>query len=148
MAQRKVNSVEDGNLNATTLQGSRKVLFRDIDLSFSAKPNGELYVKKDAAAVKQAISNIVQTNHFEKPFKPLYGGNLRALLFELADDEMNDRIKSQIVSAIRRYEPRAELLNIESNFVEDAYNLEVQITFKVINSDEIISFSAFVSRLR
>ena len=67
MATRRVLSREDNNLTSSIIT-ARKVQYKDIDLSFTAKPNGELYTKRDAAAVKQAVKNLILTNHFEKPF--------------------------------------------------------------------------------
>ena len=145
---RKVIAAEDGNLNTTTLVTSRKTAFRDIDLTFSVKPNGELYIKRDAAAVKQAVKNIILTNHYEKPFKPLYGGDLRSMLFELMDPDIEEEVKDKIRSTVRRYEPRAEILDIQVDAKDDQNFLGVTVTFKVINSDETITFSSFVSRLR
>ena len=145
---RKVISAEDGNLNSSTIVTSRSRIFRDIDLSFDVKPNGELYTKKDAAAVKQALKNIILTNRFEKPFKPHYGADIRSLLFELADPDIDEEIKEKIKNTVARYEPRAEILDIDVNAQPDANSIGVTITFRVVNSGEEISFSAFVSRLR
>ena len=59
MATRRVLSREDNSLTSSIIT-TRKQQFKDIDLSFAAKPNGELFVKKDAAAVKQAVKNLIQ----------------------------------------------------------------------------------------
>ena len=59
MATTRVLSKEDGNLNTSTLITSRSRLYSDIDLTFTAKPNGEIYKKRDAAAVKQAVKNLL-----------------------------------------------------------------------------------------
>lgn len=145
---RKVISNEDGNLSSSVIVTSRNRIFSDIDLSFDVKPNGELYKKRDAAAIKQSLKNIILTNRFEKPFKPYYGGDIRALLFELMDPDIEDEIKEKITNTCARFEPRAEILDIDVNAQPDANSIGVTITFKVINSGEEISFSAFVSRLR
>ena len=63
-------AVEDKNLNQASIIVSRNKLYRDIDLSFTVKPSGEIYKKIDAGAVKQSIKNLLLTNHFEKPFLP------------------------------------------------------------------------------
>jgi hypothetical protein len=52
-------AVEDGNLNTTSLVTSRNRLYKDIDLTFAKKPSGEIYKKTDAAAVKQAVKNLI-----------------------------------------------------------------------------------------
>ena len=57
MATTRVLSKQDGTQSASTIITSRTRLYRDIDLSFTAKPNGDLYLKKDAAAVTQALNH-------------------------------------------------------------------------------------------
>lgn len=78
-------------LTDTTLVTGKKIRNSDIDLTFNTKAGalneegvmqGDIYKKHDAAAVIQAVENILLTNHFEKPFNPFFGGNLRAMLFE------------------------------------------------------------------
>ena len=71
MSTNRVLSREDGNLNSTSsIVTTRVKPFRDIDLTFTVSETGELYVKRDASAVKQAVKNLIQTNYFEKPFLP------------------------------------------------------------------------------
>ena len=49
----------------------------------SVKLNSTLYGYKNANnAVKQAVKNLILTNHYEKPFHPEIGSNLRGMLFE------------------------------------------------------------------
>lgn len=149
MATTRVLSREDGNLNATTtLVTSRNKVYKDIDLSFTAKPNGELYIKRDAAAVKQAVKNLIQTNHFEKPFEPFYGGNVRGLLFELAYDDIEDDVYDNIKYALETYEPRAEIIDIIVNARPDNNYIDVTVEFQVVNTGEIVTFSTVLSRLR
>ncbi len=100
-------STEDGNLGVSTLIGTRTKLYKDIDLTFANKTSGEIFKKEDAAAVKQAVKNLILTNYFEKPFQPLFGGNLREMLFDLADDDAEEDIEERIKNAIGVFEPRA-----------------------------------------
>ena len=44
-------SIEDRTLD-TSIISSRNVAYKDVDLSFTAKPAGDIYKKTDAAAVK------------------------------------------------------------------------------------------------
>lgn len=148
MATTRVLSREDGTLNTSTLVTSRGKLFQDIDSTFTVKDNGELFVKRDAAAVKQAVKNILLTNHFEKPFLPFYGGNIRALLFDLADDDVSEEIESNIRNTIQQYEPRALVRNVIINSTPDQNSISVTVEFQIINSNEIVTFSTSLSRLR
>lgn len=148
MATTRVLSKQDANQNTSTLITSRSRLYRDIDLSFTVKPNGELYVKRDAAAVTQALKNLIQTNHFEKPFQPFFGGNIRAMLFELVDEDTEEDVAEQIIKTINDYEPRARLRNLDVILEADQNTLSVKIEYQVVNTDEVITFTTSVSRLR
>ena len=148
MAIRRVLSTEDGNLQKSTLISSRAVDYLDIDLTFNKRPSGDIYKKRDAAAVKQSIKNLLLTDYYEKPFQPFFGGNLRAMLFELADDETEDEIRSNIVTAINNYEPRVEIQNIDVNVLPDQNDMRVSIVFKIISTEELVTFTTNLSRLR
>jgi phage baseplate assembly protein W len=148
MATTRVLSNQDAKQNTSAIITSRTRLYRDIDLSFTAKPNGELYVKRDAAAVTQALKNLIQTNYFEKPFQPFFGGNIRAMLFELVDEDSEEELAEQIVKAINAYEPRAKLLHLDVDVEPDQNSLRVKIEYQVVNTDEVITFTTSVSRLR
>ena len=148
MATRRVLSKQDGDLNTSSIITTRTVPYRDIDLTFAAKPNGEIFKKNDAAAVQQALKNLILTNHFEKPFLPFFGGNIRALLFELAYDDIEDDVRDNIIETINIYEPRAILRNIDVVSDPDRNSLNVTIEYQISNSEEIFTFTTAVSRLR
>ena len=91
------------NLNKIT---ARKC-YTDIDLNLTPHPSSkDLTLKYDKDAVKRSLRNIMLTNDYERPFKPNFGANLRAQLFELADDITKYEIRKQITEAIEDYEPR------------------------------------------
>ena len=148
MAIRRVLSTEDGNLQKSTLISSRAVDYLDIDLTFAKRPSGDIYKKKDAAAVKQSIKNLLLTDFYEKPFQPFFGGNLRAMLFELADEDAEDEIEDNIRDAITKYEPRAEILTISVNVLPDQNDMRVSVYFKIISTQETVTFTTNLSRLR
>ena len=148
MATSRFLAREDGNLQQSSLVTSRSKIYRDLDVTFAAKPSKEISVKKDAAAVKQAVKNLILTNFYEKPFQPFFGGNVTGLLFELADDATSTEVEEQIVSAIQQYEPRAQILDVDVNSQPDRNSLAVTITFKVINTQETVTFTTNLSRLR
>lgn len=144
----KVLSIQDKNLGVSTINTTRTKLYSDIDLTFVPRPSGDIYKKKDAAAVKQAVINLILTNHYEKPFLPKFGGNIRSMLFELADEETSEDIKQNIRAAIGRYEPRAQVLNISSKVNLSANSISVGVEFRVTNTEEIVTFTTVLSRLR
>jgi|TARA_B100001094_G_scaffold325794_1_gene380750 phage baseplate assembly protein W len=140
-------SIEDGNLASSVLT-SRIKKYSDIDLLFDKKPSGDIYKKQEAAAVKQAVKNIVSTNRYEKPFNMNFGSNITGMLFELAHSHMDRSIEQDIRSTLHKYEPRAKILDINIVSNPDAYTLRVRLTFRVMTTGEIIDLETTISRLR
>lgn len=149
MAITRALSTEDGTLNATTLVVARSRAYKDIDLTFARKPGtNDVYKKVDAAAVKQSLKNLISTNKLEKPFDPDYGGDIRSMLFELADDLTSIDIENNIRTVAYMYEPRAEIIDIISDVQPDNNSVSVTITFRIVSTAETITFTTVVSRLR
>jgi len=145
----KAFAVEDGNPSVSTIIGSRSVQYKDIDLTFTSKSvSGEIFKKTEASAVKQAVKNLVMTNFAEKPFMPSFGANIQGLLFELADVDAEEKIENNIASAINRFEPRARTLQVVANSNPDRNAVDVSITFQVVNTQEEVSLSIVLARLR
>ena len=141
-------AAEDGNLGTSSIIGSRTKIYKDIDLTFAAKASGDIFKKTDAAAVKQAVKNLMLTNHFEKPFQPRFGANLRDLLFDLADDDAEEDIEERCINAINVFEPRAQALNITAIARPDRNSISVTVEFRIINTDELVKFTSTLARLR
>ena len=87
MAVTKALSIEDGNLQTPSIVTTRNRKYSDLDLTFAARTTGDIFKKTDAAAVKQSVKTILQTNFGEKPFQPNFGADLRSRLFENFTDE-------------------------------------------------------------
>ena len=149
MALRRAFAQEDTNLQTASIATTRERQYTDIDLAFKVKPSsGELYKKTDAAAVKQSVKTLVMTNLLEKPFRPNFGGNIRAQLFELADRGKSSVLKRNIIDNIQVFEPRAKVLDVVVNVQPDSHSLDVTIKFRVVNTEEEVEFSTTLARLR
>lgn len=111
--------------------------YRDLDLNFVPHPNtGDIVPLKGVDAVRRSVKNIVLTNFYERPFKPLLGANVVALLFENNTPHTQHILVDHIQNAIRRYEPRATVLDVGVKSNEnvgpfDTNYLEVTIQFYV-----------------
>jgi len=142
-------SIEDRKLDTgAKITASSDRFYSDIDLSFKKKRNGDIFKKTDANAVKQAVKNLILTNHYEKPFSPFFGCNIRDMLFELGDQFLDFEIKQKIKLAIRNYEPRADVLDVSTNYRDYANSLDVSITFLILSTNETITLETEISRLR
>tara|TARA_A100001011_G_scaffold400628_1_gene516946 strand:- start:5365 stop:5808 length:444 start_codon:yes stop_codon:yes gene_type:complete len=144
----KAFSIEDGNQSTSTLRSRRDREYSDIDLSFLKSASGDVFKKTSAAAVKQSVKNLLMTNWGEKPFRPVFGGNLNNLLFELADNPTISSIGARIENVINNYEPRAEVKDVKVYNEADKNALRCVITFKVLNVQELVTLTTTVSRLR
>lgn len=144
----KAFSIEDGNLSNTSVVGSSDVSYKDIDLTFTNKASGDLFKKTDAAAVKQAVKNLLLTNNFEKPFRPTFGGNLNDFLFSLDDEFDEIDVKERIVNAIQNHEPRALPRRIDVDIRPDYNSVNVKVIFQVITTNELVELNVSLARLR
>jgi phage baseplate assembly protein W len=123
MALRRVTP----GLKDNTLVTGKKIEYSDIDLTFTAKSGsptsyvngtgtdfkGDVFKKTDAAAVIQSVQNILLTNRLEKPFKPKYGANLRAMLFETVETYSETIISQMVTNALARDEPRVTVTDVK-----------------------------------
>ena len=140
-------SVEDTNLSKSLI-ASRGTDYKDIDLVFAAKPAGDVFKKTDAAAVKQAVKNLLLTNRGEKPFQPDFGANLNEVLFNLDTEFDPDFVQDLIAEAIKNFEPRALVLSVSVSTDGDNNRLDATVEFQVVNTEEIVTTEVSLARLR
>lgn len=149
MAVTKAFSIEDGNLNRPAIINTRVRNYSDIDLTFTARSTGDIFKKKDAAAVRQSVKTILQTNYGEKPFQPKFGADLRSKLFDnYTADENEFFVADAVKTAIANYEPRAKVLNVTVSDQPDRNYLGVQVEFQVVDTEEIVVLDTSISRIR
>ena len=124
-------------------------IFKDLNLDFQQNTaTKDIQKITDVESVKRSVRNLINTNHYEKPFHPEIGSNLRAMLFELMTPQMNHVITKQIENLINNYEPRCRLVQVHTQpeFERNGYN--VQISFYVQNYPDPVVVEPFLERLR
>jgi phage baseplate assembly protein W len=127
----------------------KEVIYKDIPLNFIAHPvTKTLKPLTNEAAIKRAVRNLILTNTYEKPYTPLYGGNIRAQLFELFTKSLELELKDKIKNTIRIYEPRASIETIEVQANEDSNSLFIQIIFRPENQLTSVNLEFSVERIR
>ena len=138
-------------LDAQTNNNSDRNLrqYADLDLFFSKK-NSDSDINKvtDVQAVKRSVRNLVLLNHYEKPFHPEIGSNLRGMLFELITPQMTHLIGKQIELLIKNYEPRCRLVQVKNMPDLDRNGYMVSISFYVQNVPTPVIVESFLERLR
>ena len=124
-------------------------VFKDLNLDFQQNTaTKDIQKLTDVEAVKRSVRNLLSTNHYEKPFHPEIGSNLRAMLFELMTPQMNHVITKQIENLINNYEPRCRLVQVHTQPMFDRNGYSVQISFYVQNYPDPVVVESFLERLR
>ena len=124
-------------------------IYNDLNLDFQQNTaTKDIQKITDVESVKRSVRNLINTNHYEKPFRPQVGSNLRAMLFELISPQMNHAISKEIDLLIRNYEPRCRLVEVSSNPQIDKNAYAVTISFYVVNHPEPVVVESFLERLR
>ena len=124
-------------------------IYKDLNLDFQKNTaTSDIQKLTDAEAVKRSVRNLINTNHYERPFHPEIGSNLRAMLFENITPQITHVISKQIELLIKNYEPRCRLVQVNSQPMFDRNGYAVQISFYVVNYPEPVTVETFLERLR
>ena len=134
--------------NANTKRNALdKNAYSDIDIFFTKHPvTNDIVIKKDSDAVKRSLKNIMLTNHYERPFKPNFGANVRNLLFSLNDREIGSRSRELIMNTISALEPRVKNLAIKVKQKDN--DLDVTLFYSIVNGLRQQQINFTVSRVR
>ena len=136
-----------GSVTNRSKRSSR--VYKDLNLDFQQNTaTKDIQKMLDVESVKRSVRNLINTNHYEKPFRPQVGSNLRAMLFELISPQMNHAISKEIDLLIRNYEPRCRLVEVSSNPQIDKNAYAVTISFYVVNHPEPVVVESFLERIR
>jgi phage baseplate assembly protein W len=123
--------------------------FRDLDLNFNIHPvKKDINTYKNEFAVINSIKNLVSTNHYERPFQPDLGGNVRRLLFENVDTIVAAQLEREITEVIGNFEPRAQVSKVTAVPAPDDNSYKIELEFFVINSPNPVTISFFLERIR
>ena len=124
-------------------------IYQDLNLDFLQNTaTKDIQKITDIEAVKRSVRNLINLNHYEKPFHPEIGSNLRAMLFENMTPQMNALISRQIEELIQNYEPRARLIQVRTIPLFDRNAYAVTINFQVVNSPEPVVVEQLLERIR
>jgi phage baseplate assembly protein W len=136
-----------GTLTNKSKRSSR--IYKDLNLDFQQNTaTKDIQKMLDVESVKRSVRNLINLNHYEKPFHPEVGSNMRALLFENITPQISHFIGKQIELLIRNYEPRCRLVQVANMPNLDRNGYSVSISFYVVNHPEPVQVETFLERLR
>ena len=83
--------------------------------------------------IKANMINYLLTNKGERVFRPDFGADLRALLFEQILDVTTDDLKTNIQSDISQFFPNVEVVEIEFNNQPDENTVNFTLKYRIVN---------------
>ena len=135
------------NLSNDSKRATR--IYKDLDLDFGRNTvTNDVNKLTDVEAVKRSVRNLINTNHFERPFHPEIGGNVRALLFENMTPLTALNLQRKIEEVLSNFEPRAKITQILADPDIDRNGYRLEIKFYVIGIQNPITVQTFLERLR
>jgi len=137
------------NLNATNNSKRATRIYKDLDLDFGRNVvTNDVNKLTDVESVKRSVRNLINTNHFERPFHPELGGNVRAMLFEPMTPLTALNLQRKVEEVLNNFEPRAKITQIiaDPDIDRNAYRLSIK--FYVIGVTNPITVETFLERLR
>lgn len=129
----------------TTPKTNTEEIYSDFQTNYTVHP-----IKKDLTrlvnedAVKRSIKNIILTNYYERRFRPRFGSNIRKYLFDNITPITLSAIEADVRSALKTYEPRANVINVIVSAGNDDNSVDISITFSTINKLQPITVTATV----
>lgn len=124
-------------------------LFSDLDLNFRPHPiTGDVIVKKDEEAIKQALKNLIQIRNFEKPFHSEIGSPIRQALFEPITPMTTLVVRRNIIDLISNFEQRVKLIDVEVVASPENNSLYVNIVFRIVNTERPLQLEFMLERTR
>ena len=137
------------NLNAVNNSKRSTRIYKDLDLDFGRNVvTNDVNKLTDVESVKRSVRNLINTNHFERPFHPELGGNVRAMLFEPMTPLTALNLQRKIEEVLSNFEPRAKITQIiaDPDIDRNAYRLTIK--FYVIGITNPVTVETFLERLR
>ena len=122
--------------------------FKDLSISFKPHPvTGDVITKKDTAAIRQSVSNLLYTRKTERPFDSNLGTNLHSLLFEPLSNVTAGLVSDEIRNVLTVYEPRFAIEQLEVTVNSSLNGFEVLLYFVIIGrDDELLNLELFLER--
>ena len=123
--------------------------FSDLNLLFTASPSTVDITKKvDEEAIKSSLRNLISTKNYERPFHPEIGCQIFSLLFENFTSVTSQVMRKTIQDVVNKFEPRVDILDVTVFETPDENNLNVSLTFKIINTERPVTVNTTIQRVR
>jgi phage baseplate assembly protein W len=108
----------------------------------------DILTRKNVDAVKASIQNLILTKNYERPFHPEIGSQVSALMFENFIPSTIVAIERSIRNTIEKFEPRANILNVQIVDNSDLNAIDIEVTFILNNVALPVTVTTTISIVR
>ena len=139
------------NYDASNTNNSKRAnrIYKDLDLDFGRnRITNDVNKLTDVEAVKRSVRNLINTNHYERPFHPEIGSDVRALLFENMTPLTALNLERKVQEVLVNFEPRAKVTSVVAEPNVDANSYHLQVSFYVVGIHTPVGVETFLQRLR
>lgn len=98
---------------------------------------GRLALVGGAENVERSMRLILGTAYGERPMRPDFGCGIHDLVFEVASPELINRIQTLVISSLRRWETRAEILAVDVEFEGENTIAHISVKFRLKDSYDV-----------
>ena len=139
------------NYDASTTNNSKRAnrIYKDLDLDFGRNVvTDDVNKLTDVEAVKRSVRNLINTNHYERPFHPEIGSDVRSMLFEPMTPLTALNLQRKVAEVLNNFEPRINLQQVLASPDLDRNSYALKILFYVVGSNQPVEVETFLERLR
>jgi phage baseplate assembly protein W len=127
----------------------KRIIYTDFHKDLTVNPiSTDLALKNNEESIKESLKNLILTDRGERLFQPNLGSDVRASLFENATPVTLKIMEERVKDVINNFEPRVSLIDVDVTSLYDDNKVKVVIYFYVKNSEDPISVTVFIERVR
>jgi len=121
--------------------------WKDIDINFEMKNNGDIEDMMNDHAIGNSLSNIFQTLQGSRRMLPEFAMPIYNLLFEPIDEITSRRLAELIWDAVERWETRIVVEGLDIITDEDNGLYEINLNYYIGNAgngDNIVTYNGII----
>lgn len=133
----------------TLAKRTPEIRYSDFAADFTPHPlTGDISRKTEGEAIKRAVRNILLTERYERFFRPLFGSDITAQLFENITPFQMAELESSIMTAIINFEPRVRVTEVKVTPYPESNAFLANIVFVILNTQETSVLDVLLDRVR
>jgi phage baseplate assembly protein W len=117
-------------------------IYSDIDIELTQQRDGDVQRDTEDEAIRNSLTNIVNTMQGSRRMLPEFALNIAGLLFEPMDDSTAYEIGSRLLGAIETWDDRiiVQNINVHSEVDKAYYKITLDFTTKTSQTVQTVEY--------